>query len=463
MLPEKALQHLTALAGVLDRETTSLPCVHRVRWTGDEYVAISNLLESEGEHIRWICMLALRSRVTLSALAMPLQCGVHVGPVSGVVIGAKLPRYDVFGEGFDIASCLAASCTVDEIMFSRAVLDELAVSNPAVLQFATASDQKVQCGDKTVDVVTIRTEVMTSLYMCIEKGPQQNTQEPSALAVPVHDQDASTQRRSTVSSLHTAAADDLANQMRDLSIESQCWRFVFSDAAQEAFYTPHPSLMALRVVWISLFFLVVGMGASQAVTGLQLATWSGIAGHSLLIGALVVIVVSIAVVIVSHKHLRGMLSVLLLFIVIQLVVFGAALVSPSLISNDLSVWMICFTLATTVLLDHLRWLFSAFFIVLFVFFPSLVATQIGNSGSLRLSPILCTFLIFATSVWSLRSHEYTLRRRFAQKKIEKSAGIAEEVAEGLYRDALAATVPQPILKRITRNMTARAFLPATQR
>ena len=92
--------------------------VERIRVTGDEFIATSNLIVQTLSHAMRITVFAATVLAYLNRFPLPVRCAVHTGALRGRVTGARFLRYDVSGEGIDVARHLLNCCRDGEIAVS---------------------------------------------------------------------------------------------------------------------------------------------------------------------------------------------------------------------------------------------------------------------------------------------------------------------------------------------------------
>lgn len=107
--PAALVTELNDIFTVFDRITEMFDC-ERIRTVGDSYMAVSGLPETNPDHARNICQVALRMLRYIerrnSAHAEDWHCriGVNSGPVIGSLVGVQKYVYDIFGPGVNMAS-----------------------------------------------------------------------------------------------------------------------------------------------------------------------------------------------------------------------------------------------------------------------------------------------------------------------------------------------------------------------
>ena len=116
--------------------------VERIRVTGDEFIATSNLIVPTLSHALRIAIFATKSRPCIARSGIPVRCAIHTGAVRGYVAGTRFLRYDIRGEGVDIARHLIKCCAEGDIVVTDAtkeLLRERAVMLPTEEAFTAFS------------------------------------------------------------------------------------------------------------------------------------------------------------------------------------------------------------------------------------------------------------------------------------------------------------------------------------
>ena len=94
--------------------------VERIRVTGDEFLATSNLIVPTLCHAVRIASFACDVRGLVHDNHLPVRCAVHTGALRGFVTGTRFLRYDVCGEGIDVTRQLLRCCCEGEVVVSSA-------------------------------------------------------------------------------------------------------------------------------------------------------------------------------------------------------------------------------------------------------------------------------------------------------------------------------------------------------
>ncbi|XP_064633334.1 guanylate cyclase soluble subunit beta-2-like [Lineus longissimus] len=108
--PIHVVNMLNSLYSRFDQATT-VNNVYKVETIGDAYMVVGGVPEVSDSHAESVADMAMdmieeASHVTSPASGLPLQIrvGIHSGPVVAGVVGAKMPRYCLFGDTVNTAS-----------------------------------------------------------------------------------------------------------------------------------------------------------------------------------------------------------------------------------------------------------------------------------------------------------------------------------------------------------------------
>ena len=112
-----AVQKMSWLMTAIEQQNSN---VERIRVTGDQFVATSNLLVSTPDHAVRVADFASAVRPFIRESGLPVRAAIHTGAIAGTVLGTRFLRYDIFGEGIDVAFRLLESCPSGEIVVSDA-------------------------------------------------------------------------------------------------------------------------------------------------------------------------------------------------------------------------------------------------------------------------------------------------------------------------------------------------------
>lgn len=110
----------TKLSDLLDRlyskfdRLCDLHHVFKVETVGDAYMAVTNLVKEQHDHVALMARFALDALETASGTlideddpskgSIKIRIGFHTGPVASHVVGSKNPRYSIIGDTVNVAS-----------------------------------------------------------------------------------------------------------------------------------------------------------------------------------------------------------------------------------------------------------------------------------------------------------------------------------------------------------------------
>ncbi|PAV84091.1 hypothetical protein WR25_21189 [Diploscapter pachys] len=108
--PKDIVHLLNELFTKFDR-LIGLQKAYKVETVGDSYMSVGGIPDVVEDHCEIICHLALGMLMEARSVCDPIsnnplfvRCGIHSGPVVAGVVGAKMPRYCLFGDTVNTAS-----------------------------------------------------------------------------------------------------------------------------------------------------------------------------------------------------------------------------------------------------------------------------------------------------------------------------------------------------------------------
>ncbi|EPB77204.1 adenylate/guanylate cyclase catalytic domain protein [Ancylostoma ceylanicum] len=123
--PKDVVYLLNNLFTRFDR-LVGLQKAYKVETVGDSYMSVGGIPDITDDHCEVICHLALGMLMEARNVADPIsgkplhiRAGIHTGPVVAGVVGAKMPRYCLFGDTVNTASRMESHSPVGRIHCSE--------------------------------------------------------------------------------------------------------------------------------------------------------------------------------------------------------------------------------------------------------------------------------------------------------------------------------------------------------
>ncbi|GLC52309.1 hypothetical protein PLESTB_000607500 [Pleodorina starrii] len=124
--PEEVYNMLNIMYDKFDRLVDDFPDVYKLETIGDAYFLVCNLTTECEKHVDTAIDFAIRmqaaAREVKNAQGEPVQIriGIHTGPVVGGVLGAKTPRFSIYGDTVNVASRMESHGLPGKIHISEA-------------------------------------------------------------------------------------------------------------------------------------------------------------------------------------------------------------------------------------------------------------------------------------------------------------------------------------------------------
>jgi len=141
MTPMKVSDLLDRLYSQFD-ELSDKHDIFKVETIGDAYMAATNLIKDQDDHVKRIAMFAVDSVEVASRTLIDaddplkgfvkIRVGFHSGPVVANVVGSRSPRYSLFGDTVNTASRMESTSQASRIHCSDRSADLLLLNHPEV-------------------------------------------------------------------------------------------------------------------------------------------------------------------------------------------------------------------------------------------------------------------------------------------------------------------------------------------
>ena len=481
-------------------------CVERIRVSGDQFVATSNLIMPTIHHAMRIAIFASAVRNSLQHSQVPLRCAVHSGPLVGTVTRTRFLRYDISGEGINVAMKMLVFCENGETIVSSASTTlfggrvellpwsappSLAVNIPtqgtgepwwylvAIVARRVAlplpSDEYLPTEEPLLNAVeadtsnpkpTIhfrieQTAAATTAIVSSPNAPQDNnslsptpmpTHTPRtqlASSNSSHPNDAAPSEDSMLTS--SRFAEQLKREADNLEIVSSCFNMHFADPATESKYSTKAEQFHIRAANCSMFLVMLVLFI------VELVEFRGF-DQSVLTGQVLTAVAVLILIpfVVLHVQTRFSREIMLLFISLhaQTVVFGPALTRPSLVSNNEFYLNIIVLDFTYLVIGGAAWERATVYSLVVIQIPFTIAAFFPR-GVVSVQALGFAWFFFALYVLMLRWHEKFARLNYQNQQLMSVASDIEQKERELLRDALAAVIPTPMLQPLLNEASAK--------
>ena len=477
-----ALSQMLAFMSSLDKECTYFH-VERIRVTGDEFVATSNLMLPTLCHAIRIASFAATVRSFVNEHRTRVRCAIHTGAMTGTVTGERYLRYDVSGEAMDyVTRELLPICPVGETVVSQAmkeVINDRAILVP--LEGGVSSRSECNGGSTTsfwclLDVS--RTRVKPPLASaggdCRPRCENSLEEMPEPVATHisrVHFKNEGATNSEERSELHepppndpqasSPAVEEKNEVISEITVESQRYatpskitlRFADADAesgfdAWQSSQHYHSVATFVELAFVGLIVIV------QLIDFKGVSSGAALAGHCLGFGALFV-TAGKALWVKRGRSVPAMQNAVLFGVETSLLSFGAALTRPSLVSNNLTFMLVMFLCTTRISnITNYSWMWCSVYVVIVLFVPQVIATFIRN-GVQRVVALPFMIAFVSLVLVALRWSEVFKRQRYRDSQLMLYTSAIETKARDLLQHALAAVIPMPLMAQVAARYDTR--------
>ena len=509
-----AVRRVSELMGRFE-ETHKLVGVERIRVTGDELIATSNLIVPTLSHALRIAVYAARMHPHVVRSGTPVRCAIHTGAVRGYVAGTRFLRYDVRGEGVDIARLLLSYCVEGEVVVSsatQALLRERAKLVPCDTEALplTSNGDFLQAfflrGLVSARIKAVSDEGSNSRSVTPESQQLDDAQRGSSSSSSVTNANASFARRVHFGSegdlgmLEAEAmvaqrpppeersAKDKKSEGREVSKipqeakressssgdeqqapqdevmkrvvqESDRLTIVskvflrFSDPQREEEYKPSPSF-AFMVTSTGALFAFSSVLCIQVTLEFAGFEHSRLTGQGLIIAATAVSLIALISLVLlpdSTALWRRVLFLLESTTVVIFVIVGAAMTRPSIIGNDTCYMFPPLAASLQFVVYGWPWLVGWAFTSI-VLTAVLFIEMFAHGGLVKISGLAFVVVQEVIIFLVLRWREMSARQRHRDALLIQTCNGAELEEKDLLQGALTAVLPAPLIPRVLNGM-----------
>ena len=482
-----ALSQMLAFMSSLDKDCMTFH-IERIRVTGDEFVATSNLMLPTLCHAIRIASFAASVRCFVIEHQTRVRCAIHTGAMTGTVTGERYLRYDVSGEAMDyVTRQLLPMCPVGETVVSQAMKEVINDRAVLVPMEGGVGSRIGRNGATTtsfwylMDVSRMRVKPPPPSADCrprwwnaVERMP-----EPAAMHISrVHFENEGATNSEERSEQHepppndpqarseqyepspddpqpsSPAVEEKNEVISEITVESQRYatpskitlRFADADAesgfdAWQSSQHYHSVATFVELAFVGLIVIV------QLIDFKGVSSGAALAGHCLGFGALF-LAAGKALWMKRGRSVPAMQNAVLFGVETSLLAFGAALTRPSLVSNNLTFMLLMFACIMRISnITKYSWMWCSVYVVIVLFVPQVIATYIRN-GVQRFAALLFTIAFVVLELLALRWSEVFKRQRYRDSQLMLYTSAIETEERDLLQHALAAVIPMPLMAQV---------------